>query len=81
MSVAWFAAGLFVEFILNRILDSISHKNAMKINYDCTRCNYKCNGYHCFKMRQEIADDLKQGGTNELPDVQGENSNRDADKA
>ena len=78
MFLTGFVAGLFFEFIVNRICDSISHHHAMRIGYDCDRCNYRCNGYHCYKMRQEIADGAIEGaytiegGNNEISDVPGE---------
>ena len=70
--------GLLGEFILARIMDSLSHRSAMRIKYDCNKCAYKCNGYHCFKMRQELAEsviedaDTIEGGEYEVLDISGE---------
>ena len=67
--------GLLAHFMLARIFDSLGHRSAMGIGYDCEKCAYKCNGYHCFKMRQEIADDLKNGGiADEVSDLSGQDS-------
>ena len=68
--------GLLAEFVLARIMDALGHRSAMRIKYDCQQCAYKCNGYHCYKMRQLIADDLSNGGMdNGISDVPGEDNN------
>ena len=32
---------------------------------------YRCNGYHCYHMRHEIADNLENGGSNDVSNLSG----------
>ena len=74
MFILGLTCGLLGEFVLARIMDALGHRSAMRIKYDCSKCAYKCNGFHCYTMRQEIADDLKQGGIADgISDVSGQN--------
>lgn len=76
MFISGLVFGVLAYFILARIIDTISHRHAMTIKYDCTCCKYRCNGYHCYVMRQEIADYHKKGDLeNEVSDISGEDCN------
>ena len=72
MAVTWFCLGVIAQFILARVIDAISHNHAMKIGYDCDKCAFKCNGYHCYTMRKSA--DLKGDVEDGISDLSGKNS-------
>lgn len=71
----WLLAGFLICFVFNRIGDASCKKAGRNCRYDCDKCATHCTGYHCYKMRQEIAETSKRdgdtvdGGINEVSDV------------
>ena len=64
-------AGLLFEFLLNRFCDSMSRRDARRVDYNCDKCQYHCTGFHCWNMRKEIAADTIEGGEDELSELRG----------
>lgn len=77
-------AGFLVCFIFERLGEVISKAAGRKCRYDCDRCGAHCAGYHCFKMRQMLAEDAMkgedtiEGDVDELSDIYGPDKDRNA---